>query len=162
MAGGYLYGTVGTGKTLAACGAIRAYVERHIVEVEGEEVYWGKRAMFVNAPEWFSMLRETMGSRNASEMELFRRYANCGLLVLDDLGTGKLTDWTTDRLYMLINKRWSNEQMPTIITSNCDLDELCRIMPSSDPHMSEKMHSRIGGLCKPYKFEGPDMRVAGS
>lgn len=157
--GAFLFGSVGTGKTLAACGAIRAYIERHIVEVEGEEVYWGKRAKFVNAPEWFTMLRETMGSRSASEAELFRRYANCGLLVLDDLGKGKQTEWTTEKLYLLLNKRWS-EQMPTIITSNDEIDVLCNSMPSSDSNMADALKSRIAAMCKPYEFTGPDKRAA--
>ena len=159
LSGAYLYGDVGTGKTLAACGAIRAYAERHVIDIEGQQVYYGSRAKFVNATEWFEMLRATYGHRGESEQQLFQQYSTCGLLVLDDLGKGKQTEWTTEKLYMLINRRWEGA-LPTIITSNMPLDELCSMMPSTDENMASAISSRIGAMCKPYEFKGKDMRAS--
>lgn len=158
LSGAYLYGDVGTGKTLAACGAIRSYIDKHIVDVEGEQVYYGKRAKFVNATEWFEMLRATYGHRGESEEQLFQQYSSCGLLVLDDLGKGRQTEWTTEKLYMLVNRRWEGK-LSTIITSNMSLDELCASFPTTDANMSSAISSRISAMCKPYEFKGADMRA---
>jgi DNA replication protein DnaC len=45
------------------------------------------------------------------------------LLVLDDLGGEKVTDWTIERLYLIVNRRWL-EHRPIIATSNLDPDTL--------------------------------------
>ena len=93
MSGAYLYGKTGRGKTSAACGALRAFVTGHVLEVENTYIYHGPRCRFVNVPQWFSMLKDTYGDRDRSEREVFERYARCRLLVLDDLGKGVKTEW---------------------------------------------------------------------
>lgn len=50
-------------------------------------------------------------------------YASVDLLILDDLGGEKPTDWTAERLYMLINRRWLDDK-PSIITTNLGPDQL--------------------------------------
>ena len=154
LRGAYITGHAGVGKTHAACGAIRAFVDAHIREVEGSAVYLGSRAKFVSAPEWFAQMRATYDRRGASEREVFERYARCGLLVLDDLGKGSKSDWAVERIYMLLDYRCSH-RLPTIITSNYDLGEVASLL-SPDDQSKEAIASRIGGMCRGVRMSGSD------
>lgn len=154
--GAYLTGRPGRGKTHAACGAIRAWVERHVTDIGGQWFYRGPRAMFVSAPVWFAKMRDTYGRRE-SESEVFERYSKAGLLVLDDLGKGSRTEWAVERIYMLMDYRSSN-MLPTIITSNYDLGELSSML-STDQQTMEAIASRIAGMCRGVRVDGPDRRL---
>lgn len=153
--GAYLYGKTGRGKTHAACGAVRAFVERHVIEVEGEYLYHGPRARFVNVPVWFSEIRSTYDRKGESEREVFDRYARCSLLVLDDLGKGSKTEWAVERLYMLLDHR-CNECLPTIITSNYGLAKLASML-TSDEDTIQAIASRALLTC-----DGNGIEVTGS
>lgn len=50
-------------------------------------------------------------------------YIHCDLLLFDDLGGGKQTDWTADSLLRLVDTRWSDDR-PTIYTTNLGPDDL--------------------------------------
>ena len=158
LSGAYLYGKTGRGKTYAACGAIRAFVEAHIIEVEGIHMYHGPRARFVNVPVWFSEMRATYDRRGESEQEVFDRYARCELLVLDDLGKGSKTEWAVERLYMLIDHR-CNELLPTIITSNYGLAQVAAML-TSDEDTLQAIASRVLAVCDCNGIEmvGADLR----
>lgn len=157
LKGAYLYGKTGRGKTYAACGAIRAYIEKHMVEAsDGFWIYMGERALFVDAPTWFSELKSTYDTRGVSELDVMDRYATCGLLVLDDLGKGEKTAWATDRLYTILNRRW-NEGLPTIITSNYGLARLASMM-AADEDTAQAIASRVLGMCSGIEVDGFDMR----
>lgn len=156
VGGAYLFGDVGTGKTHAACGAIRAYVDSRVKDVEGHEMYLGKRARYVNVPTWFAMLRGTYGKRGESEQEVFDRYAQCGLLVLDDLGKGSRSEWAVERLYMLIDYRWSN-RLPTIVTSNYRLSDVAGML-STDEETMRAIASRLSAMCPRVEMRGEDRR----
>ena len=156
--GAYLYGKTGRGKTYAACGAIRAFVERHTIEVDGTWLYHGPRAKFVNTPAWFWDMKDTYNHKGESEREVFDRYAHARLLVLDDLGKGSKTEWAVERLYMLLDYR-CNERLPTIITSNYGLAKLVSLF-SADEETSQPLASRALRTCNRNGIEvvGEDMR----
>lgn len=156
--GAYLYGKTGRGKTHAACGAIRAFVEQHVREVEGLWLYYGPRAKFVNAPSWFWEMRDTYNHKGESEQEVFNRYAHAKLLVLDDLGKGSWTEWAIERLYLLLDYR-CNEHLPTIITSNYGLARLASQF-ATDEETSQPFASRALKTCNRngIEFDGEDMR----
>ena len=155
--GVFLTGRPGRGKTHAACGAIRAYVGLHVMEVDGNWFYRGPRPRFVNAPQWFAQMRATYDRRGESEQEVFDRYATCGLLVLDDLGKGGRSEWAVERIYMLMDHRSANG-LTTIVTSNYDLGELASLL-STDQQTMEAIASRIGGMCRGVRVDGPDLRM---
>lgn len=156
--GAYLYGKTGRGKTHAACGAIRAFVESHIIDVEGNWLYHGPRARFVNVPDWFWAMKSTYGQKGETEQEVFDRYAKCSLLVLDDLGKGSKSEWAVERLYMLLDHR-CNECLPTVITSNYGLAKLASMLVS-DEDTIQAIASRALDVCNHNGIEvtGPDHR----
>lgn len=145
MGGAYLYGKPGRGKTHAACGAIRAFVEAHVIETEGQWVYWGPKARFVNVPDYFLRLRETYDKSGESERDAFERYAKAELLVLDDLGKGSRSEWAVERLYLILDRR-CNDNLPTIITSNYGLSKVASML-STDEETMQAIASRAYMTC---------------
>lgn len=94
-----LFGPVGTGKTHAAVAAVRPCHDR------------GMRVQFWPVVELLDELRPG-GTEGA-----FGALASVDVLVVDDLGTERPTDWTGERLGALVNRRWL-EQLPIVVTTN--------------------------------------------
>lgn len=101
----YLYGECGTGKTMLAA-------------IMAQEM---QACQFANVPELIDALKATFDTGGTET--LLKSYGKCPLLILDDLGAGKITDWHTGILYQIINDRY-NANLPLIVTSNCDFKDL--------------------------------------
>jgi DNA replication protein DnaC len=138
--GFYFWGNVGAGKTHAAIVLANELMEREMVEV-----------LFLNMPEAITRVKNTFDTEVKSEdSRLFERMKEMELLVLDDMGVEKYSDWMADQLYQIIDHRWKNRK-PMIITSNLSLEDLAK---SYKPQIA----SRIMGCCKPIRFTDKDRR----
>lgn len=107
----FFQGGYGSGKTHLAA-AIGNY------RLEG-----GHPVIFSTAPDLLDHLRSSYTSQDYTYDELFEKLRNVELLVIDDLGTESPTEWALEKLYQLLNHRYVM-RLPTIITTNHDLDEL--------------------------------------
>jgi len=106
-----LTGTYGSGKTHLA-----AAIANYRVSIFGEQV------MLITAPDLLDHLRATYGpTSEVGYDELFDRIRNASLLVLDDLGAESPTPWAKEKLYQLLNHRYTR-RLPTVITTNIDLE----------------------------------------
>lgn len=144
----YMTGPKGTGKTTAACRILKAYVR------ENQQGGWVS-ARFVSVPDWLASMRGVWGDQ---EEDAFQRASRCRLLVLDDIGKGKPTEWAIERLFRLVDDRY-NGARPTIYTSQYDLGELGeRCAVNGDAETADAMISRIYETCKGMPFDGPDLR----
>ncbi len=75
-------------------------------------------------PDFLDHLRSSFSpDSKISYDQLFESVKNAPLLVLDDFGKQTTTPWAQEKLYQVINHRY-NAQLPTVITTNCSLDEL--------------------------------------
>lgn len=147
----YFYGPKGTGKTTAAASVLKAYVRQN--QKNGYV-----SAKFIDLPSWLASMRRDWGSL---EEDGYQRAAGVNLLVLDDLGKGKPTDWAMERLFRLINDRY-NHHRPTIITSQYNLMELgVRCAVNDDVETAEAVVSRIIKRSVPKLLDGPDKRLSG-
>ncbi len=107
-----LEGTYGCGKTHLAAAVANARLLR------------GEAVLFVTAPDLLDHLRMTYGpSSDIGYDELFDRLRNVPLLILDDLGVENPSQWAQEKLFQLLNYRY-NYRLPTVITTNTDLDLL--------------------------------------
>ncbi|MDD3165090.1 MAG: ATP-binding protein [Oscillospiraceae bacterium] len=79
-----------------------------------------------------------------------RRYQDCDLLIIDDLGTEMVTQFTVSALYTVLNSRLLSKK-PTIISTNLSMDEMAR-------RYSPQIISRISGLYTCFRFYGTDLR----
>ena len=127
-----IVGPVGVGKTWAACAAVRGLISS------------GVSVEFWPLVELFEALRP-----NGDET-VHDRIASVDVLILDDLGAERPTDWSNERLYSILNRRWL-DQRPTVATTNLQSKELAETL-------GERAYSRlVGGACS-IRLTGDDRR----
>ena len=135
-----LVGGEGTGKTHVAIAILREILAK------------GFRGLYWNVPELFLELRRTMGtSTDLDEAAILDEAVETDLLVLDDLGAEKVSEYVMDRLYVLINGRYESD-LPTIITTNRTLEEL-------RAQLGPRIVSRISEMCMMMTFPPGDYRL---
>lgn len=132
-----IVGSVGTGKTHQAYAAIRA------LSVSGAYCGW----VFTSAADCYAALRPRPGVDSEHE---FERYSKAGLLVIDDLGAAKNSEWTEEINYRLINHRYEHER-PTLITSNVPPKQLADALGA-------RVASRLAEMTTQVVLKGPDRR----
>lgn len=115
-----LSGTTGSGKTHLAIATLRGLVQRDAIPKAAG--YFSEDAVFTTVPDLLLAIRSSF-SRNDDEAELVGKYTNPAVLVLDDLGADKATEWAITTLYLIIDKR-NKELQPTIITTNLTMQEI--------------------------------------
>jgi DNA replication protein DnaC len=151
--GFYAYGTqTGTGKTTMACLALRAYLYGSLSRAPYN--LENRRVLYLNVPEFLDSLRRSYNREDLELESLIDELLDINrsprLIVLDDLGAEKSSEWVMERLYSIINFRVSNK-LAIIVTSNLSLDEL-------EVKLGPRITSRLRGCCKQVKFEGKDHR----
>jgi DNA replication protein DnaC len=132
-----ILGPVGTGKTYQAYGAIRAIAH------SGALCSW----RLETAADIYAGLRPR--PRFDSE-QAFRELATVKLLVVDDLGAAKGSEWTEEVNYRLINYRYEH-RLPTVVTSNIPAKELAT-------NLGERVTSRLREMAKLVALAGDDRR----
>lgn len=84
----------------------------------------GKTVLYYHVAGLLNDLRDGYRQSGASDYAHILAYAqNCSLLILDDLGTEKETEWATEQLDFIIDYRYENRK-PLIVTTNLTLDDL--------------------------------------
>jgi DNA replication protein DnaC len=107
-----LFGGYGSGKTHLAAAIANRAVER------------GQPVLFVVVPDLLDHLRATYSPSSPVRYDQrFEEVRNAPVLILDDLGTQSSTSWATEKLFQILNYRY-NARLPTVITSNNDLEEI--------------------------------------
>ncbi|MFJ8107965.1 ATP-binding protein [Streptomyces sp. NPDC096132] len=132
-----IVGTTGTGKTHQAYGAIRSLL------LAGVRLRWKA----TTAADLYAELRPRPGHDGERElMDL----ARCPLLIIDDLGAAKNSEWTEEITMRLINRRY-NEMLPTLITTNLGMVDLRQ-------HIGDRVASRLTEMSDKVILDGPDRR----
>jgi len=135
-----LRGGYGCGKTHLAAAIANSCIER------------GIPAMFTTVPDLLDHLRATFAPSSTSLYdEKFEEVRTAPVLILDDLGTESSTAWAQEKLFQIVNYRY-NAQLPTVITTNHELEEI-----------PLRLRSRIVdlGLARVVSITAPDYRRAG-
>ncbi len=137
-----LTGDKGRGKTHLACGVLRAVFEGH-----------GVRGQFWPVVDLLDRYRATFDADRATETveQVDAQLRRLDLLVLDDLGTQKSTEWAEERLFRVIDERY-REMRPLVVTTNATLQE-----------MPDRVMSRLAdnGVAQVVQFQGTDRRLMG-
>lgn len=143
----YIWGeNTGNGKTSWAC-KIMSYYFRKIVFCSGLE----NEGLYIYLPTFLDDLRTSYNAEpDADFLELLDMLTKCRLLIVDDIGAERSSEWVTERLLSIINTR-TMRGLSTIYTSNCSLDEL-------EHKMGRRIRSRIVGSTKDVHLTGTDKR----
>jgi DNA replication protein DnaC len=135
-----LKGGFGCGKTHLAAAIANACVER------------GQPVLFITVPELLDHLRAAFAPSSTGGYDTrFEEIRTAPVLILDDLGTESSTPWAQEKLFQVFNYRY-NAQLPTIITTNHELEEI-----------SLRLRSRLvdPDLARIVSITAPDYRRAG-
>ena len=141
-----LMGTVGVGKTHLAVSILKGLTER------------GFTCLFY---EFGTLLKEIQDSYNpatkASELGVLAPVLNAEILVLDELGASKPTDWVRDTMAHIINSRYNDNKL-TIFTTNY-LDERKREKEETlEDRIGVRLRSRLYEMCRTVEMSGTDYR----
>ena len=136
----FISGNVGTGKTLLAvlCG-------RHLAESE-------KHVRFENMT---SLLVKIQMSYGGGKIVDYDECLNIDTLIIDDIGKERLTDWSGQIIYDIINTRTENLRR-TIITSNFTPTQ---IIAKLGDNYGQAIVSRLAEACQFFELKGKDQRL---
>jgi DNA replication protein DnaC len=158
-----IVGEIGTGKTHLAVGVLKALVSR------------GIPCLFYDYRE---LLKQIQNSYNptvqTTELDLLRPVFETDVLVLDELGAVKPTEWVWDTVSLILNTRY-NDKRTTVITTNFP-DLKARERPAQTggrsaeearyaaeketlgDRITDRMYSRLHEMCKVVPLAGTDFR----
>lgn len=160
----FLQGPVGTGKSHLVVASLRAIVEKNInrfgtpsIEnmVWGEPVYDGLCCSMISVVDLLGTLRESfnMDNSRATARCMLHRARTDAIVILDDIGAEKPSEWVEEQLYALIDLRY-RMQRSTFFTTNCTLKQL-------ESQISCRSVSRIIEMCEGVRVGGEDWRKRG-
>ncbi|EGJ77909.1 hypothetical protein STTU_5120 [Streptomyces sp. Tu6071] len=132
-----LAGPTGVGKTHEAYGAVRALADA------GLAVRWEA----TTAADLYAELRPQPGS---DPERVLARVSRVPLLLLDDLGAARSSEWVEEITYRLINRRY-NHELPTLITTNLPIRDLRATL-------GDRIASRLAEMTDRVVLDGADRR----
>jgi DNA replication protein DnaC len=154
-----IIGKIGTGKTHLAVGILKDLI-----------VHRGISCLFYDYRE---LLKEIQNSYNSTvqstELEVLRPVFETDVLVLDELGAVKPTEWVWDTVSLILNTRY-NDNRTTIITTNFDDQPAAGASGAISPvraatrgetlgdRIGERMRSRLHEMCRIITLDGTDFR----
>ena len=136
--GFYIYGNVGVGKSLLAKKVMKILLSN------------GYSTYITNI---IQLMKDIKSELPKFKSDTLRKCQEVDLLVIDDIGTEKPTDFDMEQMFLIINSRYENKK-PIIFTSNCKLDD---IVQKYD--MFGRIYSRIVGTTQFLEIVDNDNRV---
>jgi DNA replication protein DnaC len=142
-----IIGPPGIGKTHLAVSALKQAVRTT-----------GAQARYYDTRGLLTQIRSTYNSTTkTAEMDVIRPVMEAQLLILDDLGAERLTDWVEETMNVIVNSRY-NAKLPTIFTSNYEDVPGSDDMNSLFVRVGFRLHSRLREMCEFLEYDGPDYR----
>jgi DNA replication protein DnaC len=150
-----LTGDNGVGKTHLAVAVLRELMSQK--GVRGQ--FW----------DFHELIREIRNSYNpetsTTELMVLEPVVETDVLLLDDLGAWKMTDWMNDTLFYLLNRRY-NDKRATLITTNYQDADREKVLAADFTarkeflveRIGQRLRSRLMEMCVVVSLHGPDRR----
>lgn len=156
-----LLGEAGCGKTLFASAAANTVIDEYPIDA-GTARECGKRGTVTDfrriipvrlytVPDLMAALRAEIGADGGDPLRIENAASRAPLLILDDLGAEKMSEYGAEVLFRIIDRR-EREMLPVIVTSNLRTPEVMQ------RHLGERIFSRLQGMCVVCPFTCGDQR----
>lgn len=132
-----LYGPVGTGKSFSAACIANTLLNNCVSVIMTSLVL---------------VLKQMSADFNAQE-SITSELMSPDLLILDDFGTERTTDFAVEKVYDIIDSRYRSGK-PLILTTNLSIQEMKRCTDIR----YERIYDRVFEMCYPIKFDGVSLR----
>ncbi len=132
-----LYGTVGIGKTYAACEVANALIDK------------GIPVLVTN----FARLTNIIQGKFDGRQEYIDSLNEFELLVIDDLSSERDTEYINEQIFQIVDARY-RAALPMIITTNLSIDEL----KNPENIRKQRIYDRVLERCHPVLMEGQSRR----
>ena len=147
-------GTKGTGKT-----HIAAAIANYLLHRGTAVICMTERNLFGKIQDTFQR-NKGFGEHGQTESQIRNIYETVPLLIIDDLGKEKASEWTLATLYAIIDGRY-DRAMPTVITTNYDTESLVqRLTPAGgDATTADTVVDRLKEMCESIITTGESWRT---
>jgi DNA replication protein DnaC len=116
------------------------------------------KALFWDTTDLLREIRNTYDpSVRAAEMSILRPVMEAQLLVLDDIGKDRFSEWVEETMNLIINTRY-NQRLLTVFTSNFEDDADDTNLRALKVRVGTRVHSRMHEMCRFVEFDGADYR----
>lgn len=157
-------GPIGVGKTHLAVGLLRSLITER-----------GANGLFYDYRDLLKKIQDSYGRRDVSERQVLGPVFDAEVLVLDELGAAKPTEWVWDTVQHILNTRY-NDRRTTIITTNYPNDietpfgeweglaedkwkaRMAMHKDTLGDRITERMRSRLQEMCVVVNMQGADYR----
>jgi len=144
-----LKGTIGCGKTHLCAALTRRLIERGLFNV-----------LFIDFKELLENIKATFSYGSYfNEQDILYPIQNTSLLIIDDLGSERNTEWTEDVFARILNYRY-NRNLPVVITTNY-FDRTVKGALSDElleERIGARMRSRLYEMCRDIEIISEDYR----
>lgn len=144
----YISGSVGAGKSFLASCLAHDLIRRSI------PILWASMGNIL------SQLKSAYSQKQDAE-EILKIYKKANILVIDDFGKERPSEWTNEQLFALVNYRYERKK-PIIITSNYDLDKIADRLTPAPPYNDNitalAITDRLIEMCDPISISAPSWR----
>jgi len=151
-------GSVGVGKTHLAVGILKDLIREK-----------GIHCLFCDYRELLKSIQNSYNPQvQATEMEILQPVFDAEVLVLDELGAARSTEWVSDTVNYILNSRYNNNKTTIITTNFPDGPEALRSLSETEraarretlgDRIGGRMWSRLHEMCKTVEIEGSDFRL---
>lgn len=139
-------GNVGTGKTHLASSIANYLIKNEV------------RVIFGTLINLLGEVKDTYKNDAKTESNIIERYSKVPLLIIDDLGKEKPSEWTLEKLFTIINNRYENN-LPIVITTNYNRDQLRERLANNQNYIiADSIISRLYQMCSGISLKGSDKR----
>lgn len=144
----FITGTYGVGKTyLASC-------------IANETIKNKNTVVFGTLIQLLDYIKDTYKDSAVSDKEYLNLYSSVDLLIIDDLGKEKPTEWVLEKLFLIVNNRYNN-YLPIVITTNYNRNQLReRLCVNKNYSMVDSIISRLYEMCGGLEIKDEDHRMS--
>lgn len=144
----FITGTYGVGKTYLASCIANEVIKNKITVVFGTLI------------QLLDYIKDTYKDSDMSDKEYLNLYYSVDLLIIDDLGKEKPTEWVLEKLFLIINNRYNN-YLPIVITTNYNRNQLReRLCVNKNYSMVDSIISRLYEMCGGIEIKDEDHRMS--